>query len=174
MSRSYSLAADNLAVLEQGVALLEQIDDQLYTRVDEQIFRTCVGTHMRHLLDFYASFERGLPDGRIDYDARQRDTSVERDRGAALDRLRGIAARLEALGDAEAGRPLLARQDSSAPAEDPEAWGASTLRRELQALVSHTIHHYALIAVLLRRHGFEPAPDFGVAPSTLLHWKAGR
>lgn len=165
------LAADNLAVLGQSIALLEQIDDELYTRIDQQIFRSCVGTHMRHLLDFYGSFLRGLPSGRIDYDSRQRDLLVEQQRGAAIARLREIVAQLETLPFSDGMMPLLARQDSSLLAEDTAAWGQTSLARELQALVSHTIHHYALIAVLLRRHGFEPDPDFGVAPSTLLHWK---
>ena len=46
--------------------------------------------------------------------------------------------------------------------------------RELQFLVSHTIHHYALIGVLLAAEGFDVSlefPEFGVAPSTLTHWK---
>lgn len=166
-----SLSSDNLTVLEQGIALLETIDDTLYTRIDEQIFRTCVGTHMRHLLDFYGSFLRGLAIGRIDYDSRERDHSVERDRSAALARLQEILVALDTLPIRDRMQSVVVRQDSSAPAEDPSAWGQSSVAREMQALVSHTIHHYALIAVLLRRHGFEPSPDFGVAPSTLLHWK---
>jgi hypothetical protein len=44
---------------------------------------------------------------------------------------------------------------------------ASTALRELQFLVSHTVHHYAVIALILRARGLEPGPDFGVAPSTL-------
>jgi uncharacterized damage-inducible protein DinB len=164
-------AGDNLAILEQGISLLEQIDDTLYTHVDQQIFRTCVGTHMRHLLDFYTSFLTGLPTGRIDYDTRIRDTTVERDRNAALVRLHAISSALNGLTLADRNMQLYARQDSSAEASDPDAWGQTSLVREMQALVSHTIHHYALIAVLLRRHGYEPSPDFGVAPSTLLHWK---
>jgi uncharacterized damage-inducible protein DinB len=166
-----ALAADNLAILGQALDLLEKIDDELYTRIDQQIFRSCVGTHMRHLLDFYGSFFRGLPDRRIDYDTRQRDSLVERSRSAALARLRTIIADLEAIPSDTPDAELYARQDTSVPAEDSSAWGHSSMRRELQALVSHTIHHYALIAVLLRRHGYEPPADFGVAPSTLLHWR---
>ncbi len=47
---------------------------------------------------------------------------------------------------------------------------SSSLRRELHFLLSHTVHHYALIAMILARHGVEVEPDFGVAPSTLRHW----
>jgi hypothetical protein len=48
---------------------------------------------------------------------------------------------------------------------------ASTVARELQFLLSHTVHHYALIALILRLQGFEPGEEFGVAPSTLAHWR---
>jgi len=37
----------------------------------------------------------------------------------------------------------------------------------LQALSSHTIHHFALIAVTLRLHGIQVDPNFGMSPSTL-------
>jgi len=43
----------------------------------------------------------------------------------------------------------------------------SSVSRELQVLSSHTIHHFALIAMTLRLHGVEMDPDFGMAPSTL-------
>lgn len=29
----------------------------------------------------------------------------------------------------------------------------------------------ALVAMILRQHGFEPGRQFGVAPSTLAHWQ---
>jgi hypothetical protein len=48
----------------------------------------------------------------------------------------------------------------------------SSLSRELQVLSSHTIHHFALIAVTLRAHGVQMDADFGMAPSTLRHLAA--
>ena len=39
--------------------------------------------------------------------------------------------------------------------------------RELLFLISHTVHHFALIAFMLRSFGIEPGDKFGVAPSTL-------
>ena len=55
----------------------------------------------------------------------------------------------------------------SAPGRARE--GASSLGRELLFLASHTVHHYALIAVLVRLWGVAPDDDFGVAPSTLAY-----
>ena len=55
---------------------------------------------------------------------------------------------------------------------EEQQWSRSTLRRELQFLLSHTIHHFALIGLLLSFHGVEPGEEFGVAPSTLKHWRS--
>ena len=49
------------------------------------------------------------------------------------------------------------------------AWASSTIERELQFLASHTVHHFTVIALLLRLDGVEVDADFGVAPSTLHH-----
>jgi hypothetical protein len=56
---------------------------------------------------------------------------------------------------------------SVAGADGEADWSQSSLKRELQFLVSHTVHHYALIKELLRRTGFDAGTEFGVAPSTI-------
>jgi hypothetical protein len=48
-----------------------------------------------------------------------------------------------------------------------EGFMESSISRELQVLSSHTVHHFALIAITLRMHGVEIESDFGMAPSTL-------
>ena len=35
----------------------------------------------------------------------------------------------------------------------------------------HTIHHFSLMAILLRFEGIEPGEEFGVAPATLRYWQ---
>ena len=52
--------------------------------------------------------------------------------------------------------------------QEPD-WSGSTVQRELQFLVSHTVHHCALIKQILRQHGFEAGMEFGLAPSTKGH-----
>jgi uncharacterized damage-inducible protein DinB len=45
--------------------------------------------------------------------------------------------------------------------------GWSTLAREVAFVMSHTIHHEAIIALLLEAQGYETPDDhFGVAPTT--------
>jgi hypothetical protein len=43
------------------------------------------------------------------------------------------------------------------------------MARELEFLLSHTVHHYAIVAILCRLQGIAVDDGFGVAPSTLRH-----
>lgn len=159
----------NLLSLKQGADLLAALDDDLFTGGSDLLPGGTVGAHFRHCLDFYRAFLGGLESGRIDYDARRRDRSVETDRQEALADFRKVGERLEALRPEELERPVQVRGDVTR-AETP-AWSRSTMGRELRYLLSHTIHHYALIGSILRARGFSPDREFGVAPSTLRHWE---
>jgi uncharacterized damage-inducible protein DinB len=157
----------NLDLLRQGIDLLDRIDDALY-RGDGA---TSVGPHLRHCVDAYGCLLAGLAARRVDYDERQRRGDVESLRSVGREALVAVSVALEALGDLDPHLRLSVKVDG--PAEASAAWSRSTLRRELQFLAGHTVHHFALIALILRRSGFEPGHEFGVAPSTLRHWSAG-
>lgn len=160
-----ALLTANLQVLQQGIELLTQLDDEQYTMTAGPLFAYGVGSHFRHCLDSYQCFLQGLPTGRIDYDRRERDELTAQDRQHASTRITWTMELLcELLHSFEHGA-VCVRQDG------PQ-WAASSVTRELQFLLSHTVHHYALIALILRLQGFNPAAEFGVAPSTLEHWNA--
>ncbi len=163
------LAADNARVLGMGLTLLRRIGDGAYGP-DEQASRGGVGPQFRHLIDFYRCFLRGIERGRIDYGCRDRDAGLERERGAAIRALESLIAELGQLAQRHEDSDLLVRAERPADAER-SVWTRSSASRELQFLQSHTIHHYALIRGELERSGVEPAEEFGVAPSTLEHWR---
>ncbi len=169
MQNENTLVGACVQVLEQGLALVEQLDDRLYADASGLPAQSGAGAHFRHCLDFYNSFLTGVGAGRVDYNRRERDTLVERDRAFAATRLRILIAELESLPLRDGATPLLVALEGAAA--DAAAWCESTVLRELQFLLSHTIHHYALIALLLRLRGFEPHAEFGVNPSTLQHWR---
>ena len=50
-----------------------------------------------------------------------------------------------------------------------EPKSSSTIGRELVFLHSHTTHHFALIAFLLRAQGVTVPADFGLNPATVKH-----
>jgi hypothetical protein len=80
--------------------------------------------------------------------------------------------RLKELSWLDSEMPLKVRLEEGGEQPDPSSWSCSSVRRELQSLVSHTVHHYALIALMLQLNGVEPTEEFGVAPSTLKQWRA--
>ena len=171
-SVAHELLGDNVAVLGQSVSLLEALDGASFEHAAPELRLSGVGPHLRHILDFYGRFLDTLEsevDGRIDYDNRIRDTRIETSLDHAKSALRNTIDRLHSLSSdpARLERALEIRSDGS-------PWIQSNTERELQSLVSHTVHHYALIAVALRAAGVDPGTEFGVAPSTLRHWSDQR
>ncbi len=133
-------------------------------------FGSSLGGHFRHVVEHYEEFLRGLESGHIDYEARQRDSAVENDSGVARARLLSLVQALEQVSLAP-NRSLKVRVETAPPGAT-EPWTDSSLLRELEMLLSHTVHHYALIAISCRLLGNEPGSDFGMAPSTLRHRQA--
>ena len=152
----------NLAVIRQGIDLLAMLGAERFTARIPVCYNASVGGHLRHIIEHYQSFIRGLGRGEIDYEDRPRDPLIEGSPGYAAGIMEEITDRLAALG------ATLPNRDLKLCAETTEGvkTGTSVLR-ELEFLLSHTIHHYALVAVMARLQGCEPAATFGVAPSTI-------
>lgn len=155
------------AVLRQGIALIENLDDTFFTRC-EKAEKSSVGTHFRHNLDFVTNFLHGLKTGKLDYNARERNLRVEQNRQYAISRFREAIIRLENLTPELLEKKILVRSETI-----ENLWCESSALREMEFLQSHTIHHYALIQTKLASFGFVVPKDFGVAPSTLEYWKNG-
>jgi len=62
---------------------------------------------------------------------------------------------------------LLVKNDDLEDRPGDAGFSRSTIQRELQFLSSHTVHHFAIVAMILKIQGFETPDTFGVAPSTL-------
>lgn len=167
------LAADNVAYLEQALALVGRLRDEDYTRHAQPAYGSGIGSHLRHCLDHYLNFFSGLAAGRIDYDARARDPRIEQQRSHALAVMKELLAQLQALAGQDGDRAIQVKMDCGDQQDPNSWWTGSTVRRELQFLISHTVHHYALIAMILRLQNLDPGAGFGVAPSTL-RFQAGQ
>ena len=173
LSRQSFLIEQNLASLRQAVALVESVDDETYHASPPSLAPHRVGGHLRHILEFYECFLDGLEGSHIDYDARRRDETVETCRLAALGRLQSIIERLERSPALRGDAIVWVRVEDAQAARIDDSFLTSSIGRELQALSSHTIHHFALIAMTLKGLGYELDRNFGVAPSTL-RYNAGR
>ncbi len=161
------LIHDNNTALRQAQSLLEVIEDQMFRHPVPACYDASVGAHLRHVLDHYESFFQGLG-GAVDYESRQRDPRLETDRSYALTRVSAHLSNLTRLLDTPSDLPLRVRLEGCS-ASGAEAWGDSSASRELEFLLSHTIHHFALIGVCCRLQGIHPPATFGIAPSTLRH-----
>jgi len=165
-----SLLEDTITCLNQGSELVSRLESQAYCQPVEACFNSSIGGHMRHNVDHYQCFVKGLATGSIDYDARGRDATVEQQPERAAACLRAIVDELKQIDTAQLDTAVLVRMDSGT-ADRSDCESHSTYRRELQFLLSHTVHHFALIAVMAHILGIAVAPEFGVAPSTLKHHK---
>lgn len=161
----------NQACLEQALTLLDVLDDSQYASPRGNW--SPVGTQLRHLIEHYQSFVGGLPDRAIDYDARPRDATIEASRHRAASALRELIGQLAALEGLPAETPVQVQMKCEAGAKGP-TWAGSSVGRELQFLVGHAVHHFALIKLLVAGDGTPLDPDFGIAPSTLSHGRANR
>jgi hypothetical protein len=124
---------------------------------------------MRHILDHYQCFIGGFPCS-IDYDSRTRDVRIEAERGYALEVIMTLIDGLEKLPETDPGA-LEIRCNEGDDAPDISLRSQSSAVRELQYLSSHTIHHYAIIAMILKILGISTPYEFGVAPSTISYEK---
>jgi hypothetical protein len=156
----------NVQVLEQMCSTFQKLDDVLWSRPTAGSSGLRIGAHVRHVLDFYSCLFAGLERGEIDYDARSRDRAIESSRPAAMRALQSVIDNLLAL--------IPIDPEIAMDVRDEGTILRSTIGREMNSLLNHTIHHMALIAVALHSFGGPVEPDFGVAPATLrYHQRTG-
>lgn len=158
--------SENVRILEQLHGVVSRLDSDHYAGTGGLPVASGPGGHVRHILDAYDCLLRDHGTGRVDFTARERDARSSTDPVFACARIARTADALRRIRVA-ASMSLAVRAEGTAG----EAWCASSVERELQALLSHTIHHLALVALVLRLRGVEPGESFGVAPSTLAYWR---
>lgn len=161
----------NVQILNTAKEMIQQLPSDKYNHIERPYFESCLGKHIRHILDHYLCFMRDLESGVIDYEKRQRDTQTETNKQYALQVINSICdffnrAQRQGLADTHVSVHLC--NDVAVPEGEATL---SSVRRELQFLHGHTVHHYALIAAMLRFYGVETDSTFGVAPSTIIHEK---
>lgn len=165
-----SLREGNRVLLGQAIRLMEGMTDEGYTRPCAACFDSSPGGHMRHLLEHYGNFLSGLGTGEIDYERRDRHSAVGTRREAALEMAMQLFGRFSRM-ERPAGSGLVVM---SHEAGSPPCKSVTSLERELEFLLSHKVHHFALIRTILWIRGWRHFPEgFGVAPSTLRYQQGG-
>lgn len=153
--------------LAQVRELLEALTDEQYVQSPVGSFQSSVGGHIRHSLDHIAALLAGFERGEVDYESRERGTPVECDRTAAIRMIESLDSRLARRMDEPPTKSvrtwLMLRSDC-----DPVEL-ASSIGRETAFVLSHTIHHNAMVAAMLRVMNVEIPGRFGYAPGTIAH-----
>ena len=168
MNAAITIANENIAILKQAEKLITDLSDMLYTNNDIPPYQSGVGKHIRHVLDFYTALA-SASNGKIDNDRRERLAAVENQRERAIETIGQIIQFLESIQDAD--QEVMSKNDDGGHRRPDHAYSCSTIGRELQFLASHSVHHFALITMILLQQGYTPPKDFGVATSTLIHWQ---
>jgi len=170
MDRSALISAAE-DVLRQGLALLENIDPDTYSRKADGPWESSIGAHYRHVLDHFLCLIEGLWDARINYDHRSRNPEIEGSsevaRAATLDLIDAFAAIPSDVLNQECEVVY------SVGYGDKAVEGVrSVVGRELMFCVGHAIHHYAIVKLLCSLRAVALPYEFGIAPSTLKYHEA--
>lgn len=123
-----------------------------------------IGEHVRHILDHVAVFAAASGWTPVTYDHRERGGSIESDPVEALCTIERLETMLTAVRDEELDLPLSV--SAIVTRGQRPALMKSTRRRELVFVIGHTIHHLALIAMLLAIAGEDVPAGLGLAPSS--------
>jgi hypothetical protein len=158
-------------VLRQGESLLNSLSDEEYTRRLPSVFGSTVGAHYRHCLDHFQSLLQGLDADEINYDHRERNPRIESDRTFALAETQRILRGFASIPTPYLDCPINVRSKVNYELDAAPSIG-STVGREFMYAVAHSIHHYALIAVMCGMLEVRVPQGFGVAPSTLKYHAA--
>jgi uncharacterized damage-inducible protein DinB len=162
---SVNVAADALSDrLGELAALLERLTDADYVATPQGGVSGAIGAHVRHCLDHVNAVLDPNADGVVRYDRRRRQAAIEEHRLTAIEALRRAVGRLNGLTRQAPDAPV--RLEAQVDRQGLCVQVTSSLARELVFVMQHTIHHQAVVAVLLAARGQAVPPTFGYAPST--------
>jgi hypothetical protein len=155
-----------IEVVRQLTDLLKQLTPQQYSQKLAVLNQSSIGQHTRHVVEFYQSLLKGVRNGIVDYDARERDLMLENDLYFTINSLEIIENTIENF--KKPNEPLLLAVSYCADNQD---FIDTNFMREMIYLIEHSIHHYALIRIGLQENFSEITipKDFGVAYSTVKH-----
>ena len=163
-----SLARATEDVLQQGLALLFELNGESFAAVAPEPYSASIGQHYRHVLDHFLCLAEGIRTGQVNYDQRRRNPQLESSVTCARLVTEGL---IDDFGNVS--HEVLQRECAvtySVGYGETEAGAVrSNLAREVMFCVGHAIHHYAILRLLCAGIGVKLPYEFGVAPSTLKH-----
>ena len=158
------LADSAVLVLTQLQQMLDQMNDQEYSKKLRILNENTIGKHVRHILELYECLVTGTPQQSVNYDKRERNTALEEDVLFALAKIAEIKEAVLLMEDKPFTLWAAFHQD-----KDLMHKIDSSVFRELAYNIEHSIHHMAIIkmALLVDFPLVQTAEEFGIAPSTI-------
>ncbi|NAS32775.1 hypothetical protein GTQ40_17480 [Flavobacteriaceae bacterium R38] len=157
----------NLEYLED---ILNQLNDDQFSRSLEILSKSTIGMHVRHILEFYTCLINAVKrNDVVDYDSRVRDTSLESSTLNCLNTIQNISEFLDGVNE-DIDMKLRVNYALASNKEGDETITINTsLHRELQYNIEHAVHHLAIIKIGIRslEDSFNLDENFGVAASTI-------
>jgi uncharacterized damage-inducible protein DinB len=154
-----------IQLLRQFGEVVDRLGDGQYVQKPVGVIESSVGGHVRHCLDHVRALLRAVETGRLNYDRRERGTLVESSRACAAEQIEAAVSDLAWPPSGALARPLTVSVTMSSGDEPIEM--ESSVGRELAFVLSHTIHHNAIVNAMVRTLGGWLPERFGYAPSTV-------
>jgi hypothetical protein len=148
--------------------VIGQLSQEQYAQALPIFSGASIGMHARHIVEFYQTLlTQSTKNQCINYEMRQRNLSLQTDLVYFIKTVDSLIGSLDALDIHHFNTPL------SIVSEEADMPIPSSLARELQYNLEHTIHHAAIIkiGILSLNADLMIPPSFGVAPSTLRYRK---
>jgi len=158
-------------VLQQGLAMLDNTDQESYAGKEEGPWGSSIGAHYRHVLDHFVCLIEGLWDFQINYDRRDRNRDIESSVEVARQATNGLIETLTTIPDDVLKRECTVVYSVGYGEAETQAV-RSVIARELMFCVGHAIHHYAIVKLLCSLKAVPLPYEFGIAPSTLKYQAA--
>jgi uncharacterized damage-inducible protein DinB len=150
----------NIDQLKVLIGSIESLSEPDYSKELELLSNATVGKHVRHIIEFYLILMKSMGSGKINYDNRERQESLEINIDSAKSTIFIIIDWLDNLFESY---PIDVFQEGSS------AGLKSSTERELQYVYEHTTHHMAIVKIGFKilQPELNISESFGVADSTL-------
>ncbi|WP_298498012.1 DinB family protein [uncultured Algibacter sp.] len=151
-----------LKTLKKSQVLLDHLSNNQLCDASVPPYHSSIGSHIRHILDFYDCICNVNTENKVDLTARSRNKNVEADCVCAKDYLKQIIERLNAASFDINDNILVIDDLGIGKTEIPYTYGSLLAQAN-----SHTIHHYAIINYIFDSLGIViNDSDFGYNPTT--------
>ncbi len=165
------ITQSTLEILDQGLAVLENLSDENYNTKLPIVYGASIGGHYRHVLEHFSTLFESHAEGFVNYDHRKRDTRIETCRKSAIEATHKLKTKWAELDPSLYDQPLEI-QGKLSPSLDQSMQLQTSVGREVAYSIAHAQHHYAIIGVMCTLLQSPLTEGFGVAPSTAAHLKA--